>query len=143
MLSWNFPQIINNSYSGNIQKGFIEENVTIPERRETFTDISDFISGYIILEGDERNSFIEFFQQDTRRGTIPFEYYDCTTSQTRIASFEGPPQDNKISNKYKFNITLRLEPLEIQNKEPLQSTDRITEDDQTRITEGADTRITE
>jgi len=141
MLSWEFGDIIRDSYSRDWQKGFLEDNIIVDTRREYFTDVEDFIKGYIILE--EIEDITLFYEDETKFGTIPFTFYDCVSGLTRTANFIDRPNNIRLSNKYRVNISLRFEPLPIENKDPILSTGRITEDSIQRLTEAAIERVTE
>lgn len=123
MLEWTFGYLQN--YSGEPIKGFIEDN--IPKRREDFSDIDDIVSGYKIFDDDELITFESFYEDSTQFGIIPFEISDCCN--TRVAIFETEPTKDRVSDLWRINLTLRLEPL-IAKVDKI----RITKNDKVRIT---------
>lgn len=143
MIQWPFRAITTEGWTGQLQDGFLQspEGVTPLQRRRTFNDIVDYVDGSTYV--DEYSDFIDFYTKTTRSGTLPFEYYDATTKQTRVAYFVGNPTYASESGVYKVNMTLELSHLPVGNSTQEVSQSRITEYSETRLTEDGQERYTE
>ena len=131
-ITFPFTGYLNNGYAEELQTSFVE---TTPDagsqfRRETFTDIGRSVRGSKIVDDTEKGSFVNFYQNDTRSGSKPFMFYDCSNNINRQVKFIGKPSISRLSDKWSISFSLWFEPTKIVAELSL-----ITEDGKLLITE--------
>ena len=110
---WKWGNFLLSNFKDEEQTGFqeVDPDAGLPFRRESFTDISNIVSGTITLTLQNYIAFKDWYRNVIRQGSIPFDFYDCRVDETRTARLIGKPLYITNNKYYNVSVVLSLDPV--------------------------------